>query len=240
MANQLKAAMVNTILHLKNQGWSQRKIARELCIDRETIRDIHHHLPAYLLCQDGITNCGVTVKNNIIAYNQAKGLYGDSYNSYNCFWQNAGGSFYDYYAKTGDIYNDPGFVMIGSWSGDDWTAGDYHIMSEYGRYDAALETWVADAATSPCVDAGDPADGIMYEPNPNGGFINIGAYGGTEYASMGAMAGPDPNDPPPVEPVCVNPPQMDANNDCRVNILDLAVMVSEWLNCGYADSADCQ
>lgn len=38
MANQLKTAMVNTILKLKECGWSQRKIARELNIDRETVR----------------------------------------------------------------------------------------------------------------------------------------------------------------------------------------------------------
>ena len=38
MANLLKTAMVNTILTLKKRGWSQRKIARELGIDRETVR----------------------------------------------------------------------------------------------------------------------------------------------------------------------------------------------------------
>jgi transposase len=38
MANQLKMAMVNAILKLKERGWSQRKIAKELGIDRETVR----------------------------------------------------------------------------------------------------------------------------------------------------------------------------------------------------------
>jgi hypothetical protein len=37
MANQLKMAMVNVILTLKQRGWSQRRIARELGIDRETV-----------------------------------------------------------------------------------------------------------------------------------------------------------------------------------------------------------
>jgi len=37
MANQLKLAMVNAILTLKQRGWSQRRIARELGIDRETV-----------------------------------------------------------------------------------------------------------------------------------------------------------------------------------------------------------
>jgi IS30 family transposase len=37
MANQLKMAMVETIVALRPRGWSQRWIARELGIDRETV-----------------------------------------------------------------------------------------------------------------------------------------------------------------------------------------------------------
>lgn len=37
MANELKMAMVNAILTLKERGWSQRRIARELGINRETV-----------------------------------------------------------------------------------------------------------------------------------------------------------------------------------------------------------
>ena len=37
MANQLKMAMVNVIWILKERGWSQRRIARELGINRETV-----------------------------------------------------------------------------------------------------------------------------------------------------------------------------------------------------------
>ena len=37
MANQLKMAVVNAILTLRQRGWSQRRIARELGIDRETV-----------------------------------------------------------------------------------------------------------------------------------------------------------------------------------------------------------
>jgi transposase len=37
MANQLKMAMANAILTLQQRGWSQRRIARELGIDRETV-----------------------------------------------------------------------------------------------------------------------------------------------------------------------------------------------------------
>src|SRR5215207_7638185 len=37
MANLLKVVMVETIVSLHNRGWSQRRIARELGIDRETV-----------------------------------------------------------------------------------------------------------------------------------------------------------------------------------------------------------
>ena len=37
MANRLKMARVQSILTLHAQGWSRRRIARELSIDRETV-----------------------------------------------------------------------------------------------------------------------------------------------------------------------------------------------------------
>jgi len=37
---------------------------------------------------------------------------------------------------------------------------------------------------SPCIDAGDPEDDYAEEPEPNGGVINIGAYGGTPQATL--------------------------------------------------------
>jgi len=40
-----------------------------------------------------------------------------------------------------------------------------------------------DDVTSPCIDAGDPNSPVGDEPEPNGGRINMGAYGGTEEAS---------------------------------------------------------
>jgi len=47
MANQLKMAVVNAIITLKQREWSNRRIARELGIDRETVK---RHLE---LAQDG-------------------------------------------------------------------------------------------------------------------------------------------------------------------------------------------
>jgi hypothetical protein len=44
MSNLLKVAMIDTILSLRQPGWSQRRIACELGIDRETIaRYLHRH-----------------------------------------------------------------------------------------------------------------------------------------------------------------------------------------------------
>ena len=45
MANQLKMATVNSILTLKQLGWSQRRIAEELGIDRETVARYVHSPP---------------------------------------------------------------------------------------------------------------------------------------------------------------------------------------------------
>ncbi|HCO97061.1 MAG TPA: hypothetical protein DIU00_24495 [Phycisphaerales bacterium] len=65
-----------------------------------------------------------------------------------------------------------------------WVDGDYHLKSEAGRWDPYSESWVVDDVTSPCIDAGDPNSPVGDEPEPNGGIINMGAYGGTAEASM--------------------------------------------------------
>jgi hypothetical protein len=61
--------------------------------------------------------------------------------------------------------------------------GDCHLKSEAGRWDPGSESWVVDDVTSPCIDKGDPASPVGNEPLPNGGRINMGAYGGTAQAS---------------------------------------------------------
>ena len=38
MANRLKMAVVNAIITLNQRGWANRRIARELGIDRETVK----------------------------------------------------------------------------------------------------------------------------------------------------------------------------------------------------------
>ncbi|MBA7614536.1 hypothetical protein ES703_21802 [subsurface metagenome] len=61
--------------------------------------------------------------------------------------------------------------------------GDYHLKSQAGRWDRSSQSWLIDDVTSPCIDAGDPSSPIGDEPSPNGGIINMGAYGGTAEAS---------------------------------------------------------
>ena len=60
--------------------------------------------------------------------------------------------------------------------------GDFHLQSRYGRYVTAMDDWVTDSQTSPCINKGDPS--MHRGREPDGGSVNMGAYGGTPYASL--------------------------------------------------------
>lgn len=107
-------------------------------------------------------------------------------------------------AVTGVFDIDPLFV--------DPENGDYHLRSERGRYWPEHGVWVLDDVTSPCVDAGDPSMGPVNERMPNGGRINMGAYGGTPYASMSEW-----------------PIAGDLNRNGIVDLSDLGVFCEQWL-----------
>ena len=79
--------------------------------------------------------------------------------------------------------NDPNIVIEQNDPNAVWIGGDYHLKSQAGRWDPASQSWVQDDVTSPCIDAGDPDMPVGDEPMPNGGRINMGAYGGTPEAS---------------------------------------------------------
>lgn len=85
--------------------------------------------------------------------------------------------------SAGNIKMDPLFA--------DFKNGDYHLQSRYGRYVPSSGTWAFDSATSPCIDGGDPFNDPSTEPADNGGLVNMGAYGGTRYASRSGV-GPCP------------------------------------------------
>ncbi|MBN2591820.1 MAG: hypothetical protein JXA96_18275, partial [Sedimentisphaerales bacterium] len=104
-------------------------------------------------------------------------------------------------------------------SDDFWVDGDYHLKSQAGRYDPNTQSWVQDDVTSPCIDTGDPNSPIGLEPFPNGGYINMGAYSGTSEASKSYFD----------KPVCETIVAGDINGDCKVDILDLEIMLLHWL-----------
>jgi hypothetical protein len=111
----------------------------------------------------------------------------------------------------GNINADPCFV--------DAANVDYHLNSQAGRWETSSASWVQDDVTSPCIDAGDPESPIGLEPFPNGGRINMGAFGGTVEASKSYFGGP----------VCEIIVTGDINGDCKVNFLDFRIMAFNWL-----------
>lgn len=66
---------------------------------------------------------------------------------------------------------------------------DAHLKSTAGRWNPASGLWAQDAASSPCIDAGDPASDFSLEPAGNGSRINMGRYGNTLFASKSGPAG---------------------------------------------------
>ncbi len=107
----------------------------------------------------------------------------------NCIlWENGTGDLFQCKARyscvqqgtvdknAGNINKDPLFA--------DPDNGDFHLKSKYGRYVAQGDDWVTDSVTSPCIDTGDPDEYPRAELTPNGNRINMGAYGGTPYASL--------------------------------------------------------
>ena len=93
------------------------------------------------------------------------------------------------------------------------------MRSQAGRWDPVSESWVQDDVTSPCIDAGDPNSPIGHEPFPNGGIINMGAYGGTAEASKSYFG----------EAPCGVIIAGDINGDCNIDIADFALMAAHWL-----------
>ena len=69
----------------------------------------------------------------------------------------------------------------------DAAGGDFHLQSVRGRWDPAASggagDWAIDAQHSPAIDASDPGAAYANEPMPNGGRLNLGAYGNTDRAS---------------------------------------------------------
>ncbi len=184
-------------------------------VDELTINNctIANNKIAGISCGYGSTNC--SIRNSIIWENQIeldKRLFDNPLCTIS--YSNVQGALEsveitgDYLLNWGEgnINLDPNFINPGYWDpngtqwkyeDDIWIDGDYHLKSQAGRYDPPQDTlrwnsgsWVLDDVTSPCIDAGDPNSPIGDEPEPNGGRINMGAYGGTSQASKSYFVEP--------------------------------------------------
>ncbi len=114
----------------------------------------------------------------------------------------------------GNIAADPLFVAPDQ--------NDFHLKSQAGHWNGASQAWVLDEVTSPCIDAGDPNSPVEQEPFPNGGRVNMGAYGGTCEASkswFGAAPGPGID-------------AADLNGDGRVDAEDYRLALQRWAPSG--------
>ena len=128
----------------------------------------------------------------------------------------------------GNLNLEPAFAIPGylddngtrwHYADDFYVLGDYHLKSQAGRWNPASGSWVVDDVTSPCINAGDPNTPLGDEPFPNGGIINMGAYGGTIEARKSYF------DEPPCETIIAG----DINGDCRVDLKDFTLFANNWL-----------
>ncbi len=92
---------------------------------------------------------------------------------------NCANGYYNNTSSATDLHADPLFEK--GVTTNDPNLVDLHLQSEAGRWDGTM--WLLDNVTSPCIDAGDPACNYSNEPMPNGGRVNMGAYGNTIEAS---------------------------------------------------------
>lgn len=122
-----------------------------------------------------LINSRVAIMNTILWDNYPQEIVTDEGTDLSVAYSNIRGGF------TGieNINCDPLFISSGAWTYTDdpipntdpitnhqiWVNGDYHLDP-----------------LSCCIDAGDPNASPEDEPEPNGGLINIGAYGGTKHA----------------------------------------------------------
>ncbi len=124
----------------------------------------------------GLNDCGGTIENNTVVDNSAggdgSGLFGCYGTIRNCIiWDNEGGSQLS-------NSNMPSYSCIeGGMGAGQGNLPYYPYFADAAKLDYRLKAW------SPCIDAGDPASPFAEEPEPNGGRINMGAYGNTPEAT---------------------------------------------------------
>jgi len=211
----------------------------------------------------GIGLCQASIYDNIIAFNEAPvsgGLHGEATNTYNDYWNNAGGNLGGgALSGLGEIVTDPRFVADGAWddhgtastTDDTWLDGDYHLRSQAGRWDVREQRWVVDNDTSYCIDAGKPSSDWAQELWPNGKRANLGAFGGTPEASMslsnlGRAADLDHDEKVAERDLMrfsqdwlttQNPTAADLDRRGAVNFNDFAILAMDWRSGSAAQSS---
>ena len=175
-------------------------------------------------CDGAITNCTISGNTAFGGWADGGGLFVCEGQITGCIvWGNSAGNVGDQLEHC----STPTYSCIQDWTGGgvgnitidplfaDSTNDDYHLKSQYGRWDPNILQWVTDVVTSWCIDAGDPTDlNWQNELWPHGGRVNMGAYGGTPEASMSANT---------VGNVA------DLDHDDEVGILDLELFCDDWL-----------
>ncbi len=127
----------------------------------------------------------------------------------------------------GNFDADPCFAEAGYWDAngtaldandDFWVSGGYHLKSQGGRWNQSSRTWMNDEVSSPCIDAGCISSPVGFESFPNGGVVNLGAYGGTAEAAKSFFGAR----------TCQKVVAGDINGDCRVDLADFTIMAANW------------
>ena len=153
-----------------------------------TVADNQFGIVAYGGADPSITNC--------ILWNNKSGDLFQCSAQYSCV-----GQLDAVDEHNGNINTNPLFA--------DSSSGDYYLQSRYGRYSPKDGVLVADPLTSPCIDAGDPRVYPGRERMPHGGRLNMGAYGGTPFASLSGW-----------------PPWGDVNSDDQLH----TILAGSWLD----------
>ncbi|MHC4206245.1 MAG: hypothetical protein ACYSTT_16460, partial [Planctomycetota bacterium] len=145
---------------------------------------IKNNFMAVFIVGSSPTISNLTIVDNMYGIEASAGSEPDISNI--IFWNNSYSDLFgcrarysrvdDVDTSQGNIDSDPFFV--------DPDSGDYRLRSNRGRYWPEHDVWILDGLTSPCIDGGDPDAEPLDEPAPNGGRINMGAYGGTAQASL--------------------------------------------------------
>ena len=163
-----------------------------LCVDSQasfvncTIADNYGSRNGAALCLD---DSQVTMINSILWGNTPTEVLVDNSSGFLVTYTDLAGGW----PGEGNIDADPLFVRRGNWTDATepdvllepkdpdatWSGGNYHLRSGAGRWDSEARAWTCDEVTSPCIDAGDPTSPVGDEPLPNGGIVNMGAFGGT-------------------------------------------------------------